>query len=284
MVAQTECAIGIELQRAYTFFDDEFLDLEQDGAFTFFDDEFPDQENIFKRRRVSISYQRSVRFSDDVTIFTEKEDLASVSPDPHVPPLPSLSSWLTPNDLSKIQNGIHTTLEMIKVSGDFFGHDTPLSARYCSRGLEDYDVERKGCLKMSTVERRQGAICSVLNEQSFQRQRHMQQVRCMQGAMSALGMVRDDCHMVQTGSRKLSSRQRQQLNSQRQQYKKRLYKEIAGNLNLDHFRISEIYQQQTHFSAMEAIETGRRDSEDALAVYRSDPLPIATNVLPVQDV
>ena len=74
------------------------------------------------------------------------------------------------------------TLDMTKVKedrGDSFEYNTPLSSYYCSRGLEDFHIEQKGCLKTSTVQRRQNAIRAVLNEQESQRQQYMQ----LQGGM-----------------------------------------------------------------------------------------------------
>lgn len=52
---------------------------------------------------------------------------------------------------------------------------TPVSSYYCSRGLEDYYTVRNGCLKHSTIQRRQTAIRVVLNEQKSQRVQRQQQ-------------------------------------------------------------------------------------------------------------
>ena len=83
----------------------------------------------------------------------------------------SSTTWLTPNDFSNIRNGVFTTLDMTKQ----FGYSTPLSSYYCSRGLEDYSTERKGCLKHSAIQRRQTAIRAVLNEQESQRAQRQRQ-------------------------------------------------------------------------------------------------------------
>jgi hypothetical protein len=100
---------------------------------------------------------------------------------------------LTPNDFTKIKNCVFTTLEFIKLQGDSFGLDTPLSSRYCPRGLEDYDTEQK-CTKFSTVQRRTEAIQAVLKEEEFQRQQLAYQLQeetpfCSRGL--------EDCHMGQ---------------------------------------------------------------------------------------
>lgn len=208
--------------------------------------------NPTKKRRIAKTAR--VQFNDKV-IFHENKSTAS-----NQQSLPT-STWLAPNDFTKIKNSVFTTLEFIKLQGDSFGVDTPLSNRYCSRGLEDYDKEQK-CLKFSTVQRRREAIQAVLQEQELQR--HHLACQLQQG-MIFRSRERGDCYTGQMGVLASISSQRHQLNLQRQQYMQRL----------DHSRIRDIYINHIYHNVEDAIDMGRTDSEDALAIYRSKPYPLA---------
>ncbi len=196
-----------------------------------------------KKRR--IVPRLCVRFNDKVIIHEGEKNENKKSTQPQ-----AMSTWLTPNEFTKIRNNILTTLEFTKLQGESFGVDTPLSSRYCSRGLEDYDTEQK-CTKFSTVQRRSKAIQVVLKEQEFQRQQLAYQLQIM-----------------------LSQQNQYKLN--RQEFIQRFQERIP----LDHFKIGEIYADHTFLNVENAIDTGRIDSEDALAIYRSKPLPLAANIAP----
>jgi hypothetical protein len=60
----------------------------------------------------------------------------------------------------------------------------------------------------------------------------------------------------------------------------RLQGGMPCNGMLDHSKISEVYMNQTYYNVEDAIDMGRKDSEDALAIYRSEPLPLAVNITP----
>ena len=184
-----------------------------------------------KKRRVM---KASVRFNNAVIIEVHEDDKCTSTGSSS-----SSSTWLSPNDFSDIQNGVFMTLNMMKLQedrGDSFGYDTPLSSYYCSRGLEDYHTEQKGCLKLSTIQRRQNAIDAVLNEQESQRQQQQMQ---MQMKMRA-GMA-------------------------------------CTYYMLDHAKIGEICKSQTYYNAENAIDMGRKDSEEALTIYSepSTQLPLS---------
>lgn len=196
-----------------------------------------------KKRR--IAPRLCVRFNDEVIIHEGEKNDSEKSTQFQVS-----STWLTPNEFTKIRNNILTTLEFIKLQGDSFGVDTPLSSRYCSRGLEDYDTEQK-CTKFSTVQRRSEAIQVVLKEQEFQRQKLACQLQVL---------------FSQRGHYKMN----------RQEFIQR----FQGRIPLDHSKIGEIYADHTFLNAEKAIDTGRIDSEDALAIYRSKPFPLAANIVP----
>jgi hypothetical protein len=225
-----------------------------------------------KKRRIPTHIR--VRFSEEVIFHEENKsnDKNNASKSRSLP----TSTWLTPNDFTKIKNCVFTTLEFIKLQGDSFGLDTPLSSRYCPRGLEDYDTEQK-CTKFSTVQRRTEAIQAVLKEEEFQRQQLAYQLQeetpfCSRGL--------EDCHMGQKGQTSFINGQRRQFKLQRQQYMQRLQGGMPCNGMLDHSKISEVYMNQTYYNVEDAIDMGRKDSEDALAIYRSEPLPLAVNITP----
>lgn len=217
-----------------------------------------------KKRRIAKNVR--VKFSEEVIVHKDKinnNHQSSVSKSKS----PPTSTWLTPNDFTKIKNSVFTTLEFIKVQGNSFGFDTPLSNRYCSRGLEDYDTEQK-CTKFSTVQRRAEAIQAVLKEQEFQRQQ-------LAHGMPFCSRGSGDWHMGQMGMSASLNIERRQCNLQRQQYMQRL----QGGM-LDDSRISEVYRNHTYYNAEDAIDMGRKDSEDALEIYRSKPLPLTVNITP----
>ena len=222
-----------------------------------------------KKRRITKNVR--VKFSEEVIVHKDKinnNHQSSVSKSKS----PPTSTWLTPNDFTKIKNSVFTTLEFIKVQGNSFGFDTPLSNRYCSRGLEDYDTEQK-CTKFSTVQRRAEVIQSVLKEQEFQRQ---QLAHGMPFCLRGYG----DWHIGQMGMSASLNTERRQFNLQRQQYLERLQGGMPCNGMLDHFKISEVYRDHTYYNAEDAIDRGRNDSEDALEIYRSKPLPLDVNIAP----
>jgi len=170
----------------------------------------------------------------------------------------STTTWLSPNDFTKIKNDLFTTIEIIKLQEDSFGFDTALSSRYCSRGLEDYDTNLR-CTKFSTVQRRAEAIRSVLREQERQRRLLTQQSK--QVINFYTGCLQDN-HVGQ--------------NEKLQQ----LHKEMLREVVLDHSMICQIYTNHTFDNVKRSIDMGRKDSEDALAVYRSRPLPLSINIVP----
>ena len=194
-----------------------------------------------KKRRITT--RLCVRFNNEVIIHEGEKNDSKKSTQSQ-----ASSTWLTPNEFTKIRNNILTTLEFIKLQGDSFGVDTPLSSRYCSRGLEDYDTEQK-CTKFSTVQRRSEAIQVVLKEQEFQRQQLAYQLKVM---------------FSQQGQYKLN--------------RQKIIQRFQGRIPLDHSKIGEIYADHTFLNAENAIDTGRIDSEDALAIYRSKPLSLAANI------
>mmetsp|Transcript_21182 Transcript_21182/g.46212 ORF Transcript_21182/g.46212 Transcript_21182/m.46212 type:complete len:197 (-) Transcript_21182:196-786(-) len=193
---------------------------------------------------------------------------------------------------------------MMKLTGDF-GKDTPLSNRYCSRGLEDFDPEQQrkgsgvgiGCVdvavKTTTTQRRRGVIGAVLHEQCVQQQHHQQRSAMQQeqqqqqqlggnmqqrrvphhnngrGIMNTNYRHQRQPYMVQKhGCSKLMDRRRRRGHPQQQQQQSSRQKCI-----LDHFRISLIYMNLSHHDTMEGIDLGRQDSEEALDIYRTKPFP-----------
>jgi hypothetical protein len=226
-----------------------------------------------KKRRIPTNAR--VQFSEEVIAHQEEKsnDKSNSSKSPRSRPI---STWLTPNDFTKIKNSVFTTLEFIKLQGASFGLDTPLSSRYCSRGLEDYDTEQK-CTKFSTVQRRTEAIQAVLKEQEFERQ----QLACqLQEGTPFCSRGLEDSHKGQNGQTAFINAQRRQFNFQRQQYMQRLQGGMPCNGMLDHSKISVVYMNHTCYNVEDAIEMGRKDSEDALAIYQSKPLPLAVNIAP----
>jgi len=130
-----------------------------------------------KKRRIMKSGVRRVRFNEEV-IVRQDQDQEETMEYESSSSSSSLSSalaatWLSPSDFSNIQNGVFMTLEMMKLQEDrgdcSFGYES-YTPYYCSRGLEDYHTKQKGCLKLSTIQRRHNAIDAVLNEQESQRQ------------------------------------------------------------------------------------------------------------------
>lgn len=226
-----------------------------------------------KKRRVATKAQ--VRFSDDVVVHEDDKGNNNNNNPKELQSTP-VSTWLSPNDFTKIKNGVFTTLEFVKLQGDSFGFDTPLASRYCSRGLEDYDTEQK-CTKFSTVRRRTEAIQVVLKEQEFQRQQLLHQ---LQGGMPYCLRGFKDYHMGQKGFTASINLQRHQFNLQRQQYMQRLQGGVQYNGMLDHSKISEVYINHTFYNAEDAIDMGRKDSEDALTIYRTHPLPLGVDIAP----
>ena len=150
------------------------------GRLTFFGNNNNDNDNDIgqiKKRRVMKSGVRRVRFNEEVIVRQDQEQEESMEYESSSSSS-SLSSslaasWLSPSDFSNIQNGVFMTLEMMKLQEDrgdcSFGYES-YTSYYCSRGLEDYHTKQKGCLKLSTIQRRQNAIDAVLNEQESQRQ------------------------------------------------------------------------------------------------------------------
>ena len=220
-----------------------------------------------KKRRIGKNVR--VRFKDEVVVHEdkrnedEKNDLNKQSP--------PMSTWLTPNDFTKIKNNVCTTLEFIKVQGVCFGFDTPLSFRYCSRGLEDYDTEQK-CTKFSTVQRRKETIQAVLREQEFQRR---QLAYRLQEGPPCYPRRFENYHPRQTGLSGSTKIQQQQLHLQCMQ---RVQGRMPLESVLDESRISDVYMNHTFRNVENAIYMGRKDSEDALMIYRSKPLPLTLNI------
>ena len=145
-------------------------------------------------------------------------------------PLLPATTWWKEKDLSKIRDGVFSTLDAMKRRRDsgFDWSDTD-EGRNCSRGLEDYSIDQKGSLKASTIHRRQNALRAVLHEQGLQMQRH----------------------------KNLHARA-----SKQQRRPKPRHHSI-----LDHSKLSRVYQSQTGPNIHDAISMGRVDSVEALAVY-----------------
>lgn len=184
------------------------------------------QRKPLKKRKIVIRQKPSVRFNEEIQIHKPRVF--------KTPLLPS-STWLKEKDLSRIRDGIFSTLDAIKKKRDAgFKWNDSNKGKHCSRGLEDYSVDQKGSLKASTIHRRQNAIRAVLHEQEMQMKRH---------------------------------RKHQSLISKQNRKFIPLHQPI-----LDHVKIFRVYQDQTSLNVHEAIHMGRVDSEQALAVY-SEPSP-----------
>ena len=172
----------------------------------------------------------SVRFNEEVIVHQDQEETTNTESSS------SSSTWMSPIDFSNIQNGVFITLDRMKLQEDRgndsfrYQYNSTLSSYHCSRGLEDYHTEQKGCLKLSTIQRRQNAIDAVLSEQESQR------------------------------------RQQQQQQQQHTFYNYNFNYNYM-NFILDDVKISQVYQNQTYYNVKDAIEMGGRDSEDALTVY-----------------
>ncbi|VEU43971.1 unnamed protein product [Pseudo-nitzschia multistriata] len=229
-----------------------------------------------KRRRVSMSAR--VRFDDRVTVMNQDERGCSPRDNPsemeqqqQQQQHPPSSLWLTPNDFTKIQNSIFTTLEMMKLTGDF-GRDTPLSNRYCARGLENCDLERKGSLTEEALARRRNVIGAVLHEQNIQRKRQME------ASLSSSSSRRHNlCNRMGGGYGVQQQQQQQQRDDHHALIQKQGCTKIpehGGSCVLDHFRIGLICMNLTHGDIMDSIDRGRQDSEEALEIYRTKPLPL----------
>lgn len=126
----------------------------------------PMQRKPLKKRKIVIRQRPSVRFNEEVEIHKPRVF--------KTPLLPS-STWLKEKDLSRIRDGIFSTLDAIKRKKDagFQWNDTN-KGKHCARGLEEYSVNQKGTLKASTIHRRQNAIRAVLHEQELQLKYHRQ--------------------------------------------------------------------------------------------------------------
>jgi hypothetical protein len=114
-----------------------------------------------KRRRIAIettkTMTKSVQFNEDIItamhIIDRQDNVESTT-----------TSWLDLKEYSEIRNGISRSLDLVN-----FGAP---SIMYCVRGLEECCTEYKGnfgCLKSSTIHRRQCAVRAVLYEQELQR-------------------------------------------------------------------------------------------------------------------
>eukprot|EP00536_Pseudo-nitzschia_multiseries_P016750 jgi/Psemu1/47596/gm1.47596_g len=256
-----------------------------------------------KRRRISVASR--VRFNDKITYIehhTTHDERRSPTPATESSEQPSeqhseqpspKSLWLTPNDFTKIQNNIFTTLEMMKLTGDF-GKDTPLSNRYCARGLESLDPERKGSLKMETLQRRRNVIGAVLHEQNLQLQRIRQQQQSQpQPQHQQQQQQQRQQHNLHGGRNYISTSPSSEHNNDdyhmvpnhmpgpQAPYNGDTSTNMPGpSCGLDHFRISLICMNLTYHDNMQGIEHGRQDSEEALEIYRTKPLPVDTNIVP----
>ena len=179
-----------------------------------------------KKRKIVIRQKPSVRFNQEIEVHKPRAF--------KTPLLPS-STWLKEKDLSRIRDGIFSTLDAIKKKRDAgFKWNDSNKGKHCSRGLEDYSIDQTGSLKASTIHRRQNAIRAVLHEQETQMKRH----RKLQSSISKQKFVP-------------------------------LHKPI-----LDHAKLSRVYQDQTSLNIHEAIHRGRVDSEQALAVYSEPSLQL----------
>mmetsp|Transcript_28480 Transcript_28480/g.77117 ORF Transcript_28480/g.77117 Transcript_28480/m.77117 type:complete len:280 (-) Transcript_28480:237-1076(-) len=248
------------------------------------DNEHHDDVSVYvtppKRRRISM--ESRVRFDEKIMYIEHHTHDERRSPTPvtesseHSSPS---SLWLTPNDFTKIQNNVFTTLEMMKLTGDF-GKDTPLSNRYCARGLESLDPERKGSIKTDTLHRRRNVIGAVLHEQNLQQQRIRQErqsrpqqhhnVHGGRNYISTSPTSEHDSDDYHSAPNHMSNRQAS--------YPGGTATSMSSS-GLDHFRISLICMNLTYHDTMQGIEYGRQDSEDALEIYRTKPLPVNTNVV-----
>jgi hypothetical protein len=186
----------------------------------------PIQRSVpFKKRKVVIQQRPGVRFNEE--IVAHKLRIFKT------PLLPS-STWWKEQDLSKIRDGVFSTLDAMKRRRDSgFDWSDADEDRNCSRGLEEYCIDRKGSLKASTIHRRQNAIRAVLHEQGLQVQRH----------------------------KKLQAR-----TSKQQRRPTPRHHSI-----LDHVKLSRVYQSQTGLNIHDSISMGRVDSVEALAVYSERP-------------
>jgi len=186
----------------------------------------PIRRNVpFKKRKVVIQHRPRVRFNEE--IVAHKSRIFKT------PLLPS-TSWWKEKDLTKIRDGVFSTLDAMKRRRDsgFDWSDTD-ETRNCSRGLEDYSIDRKGSPKASPIHRRQNALRAVLHEQGLQVQRH----------------------------KKLQARASKQQRRPKPRH----------HSNLDHVKLSRVYQSQTGPNIHDAISMGRVDSVEALAVYSERP-------------
>jgi len=119
-----------------------------------------EQKNSCTAVNTTKSCRGSVRFNDELIIHstsTTHQESSSIT-------------WLTQNDYSNIQNGIFMTLHAMNMMAvneeDNVSFYNP---SFCSRGLEDYSTQDKGCLKNYVTTRRKEAVHAVLQEQESQR-------------------------------------------------------------------------------------------------------------------
>jgi len=181
-----------------------------------------------KKRKVVIQQRPRVRFNEEVEAF---------KPRVFKTPLMPHTTWLKEKDLTKIRDGVFSTLAAMKKKRDCGVRWTEANERkHCSRGLEDYSIDNQGSLKASTVHRRQNAIRAVLHEQEMQLQRHRQ--------------------LQARASKKIQQKEKA----------KPLHHSV-----LDHVKLSRVYLEQTEPNIHEAISMGRIDSEQALAIYSEPP-------------
>jgi len=178
-----------------------------------------------KKRRVVLQQRPSVRFNEELQIYR---------PLPRKTPLLPFATWLKPQDLSKIRDGVFSTLDAMKRRRESGFDWSNNGGKYCSRGLEDYSIDQKGSLKASTIHRRQNSIRAVLHEQELQMRRHK------------------ELRWTKASKRNNKSTPRH-------------------HSILDHVKLSRVYRNQTESNIHDTISMGRIDSEQALAIYSEPP-------------